>query len=85
MSHGLPVGKIDFGRLAQFSLSGGNIHSIVMNAVFRAAARSAEAEITMVDLLGATRDEYLKLDRPISESQFRWVEPNLTPKERVLT
>ncbi len=85
-SLGLLTGPIDIGRLAQFPLSGGNVQSIVMNAAFRAAARSSDAEVTMPDLLSATRDEYLKLDRPISESQFRWVEPTPTPQKReVLT
>jgi len=80
------TGAIDFVRLAQFPLSGGNIQSIVMNAAFRAAARSSEAVVTMPDLLDATRDEYLKLDRPISESQFRWTEPTpVPPKQKVLT
>jgi hypothetical protein len=79
-------GAIDFGRLAQFPLSGGNIQSIVMNAAFRAAARSSEAFVTMPDLLDATRDEYLKLDRPISEAQFRWIEPTpIPPMQKVLT
>jgi hypothetical protein len=67
-------------------LSGGNIQSIVMNAAFRAAARSSEAFVTMPDLLDATRDEYLKLDRPISEAQFRWIEPTpIPPMQKVLT
>ena len=79
-------GAIDFGRLAQFPLSGGNIQSIVMNAAFRAAARSSEAFVNMPDLLDATRDEYLKLDRPLSEAQFRWIDPTpIPPMQKVLT
>jgi AAA+ superfamily predicted ATPase len=75
----LPTGNLDFERLGHFPLSGGNIQSVVLNAAFRAAARSVDAVIEMQDLLAATRDEYIKLDRPINESHFQ-LEPPPNPR-----
>jgi AAA+ superfamily predicted ATPase len=66
----LPIGTIDFVRLAQFPLTGGNIQSIVINAAFRSAVRGPASVIEMSDLLAAIRDEYVKLDRPFNESLF---------------
>ncbi|MFO0943674.1 MAG: ATP-binding protein [Pirellulales bacterium] len=75
----IPLDVLDLDRLAQFPLTGGNIQSVVMNAAFRAASRNSAPRLKMQDLLKAVRDEYIKLDRPINESQFRWTEPDLPP------
>ncbi|MGC1306301.1 MAG: ATP-binding protein [Phormidesmis sp.] len=64
-----PLGDIDYKRLAQFNLTGGNIHNIVLNAAFLAA--QAGSEVTMLFMLAATRSEFRKLERPINEADFR--------------
>jgi SpoVK/Ycf46/Vps4 family AAA+-type ATPase len=63
-----PIEDLDYDRLARLNLSGGNIHSIALNAAFLAA--SQDSPITMPLLLQAARLEYLKLERPFSESDF---------------
>jgi hypothetical protein len=65
----LPVEAPDFDRLARFGLSGGNIHSVALNAAFMAASRGTP--ITQSLLMGAVRTELRKLDRPINEAEFR--------------
>ncbi|HEX8572910.1 MAG TPA: ATP-binding protein [Allosphingosinicella sp.] len=66
----VPLRGIDFGRLAGFDLSGGNIHSIAVNAAFL-AARAEPPEVTMPLLLEAVRMEFRKLGRPVNEAAFR--------------
>jgi AAA+ superfamily predicted ATPase len=63
-----PVADLDYKRLARLNLTGGNIHSIAINAAFLAADQS---EITMAHVLMAARGEYRKLERPINEEDFR--------------
>jgi hypothetical protein len=65
----LPLEAPDFDRLARFGLSGGNIHSVALNAAFMAASRGTP--ITQSLLMGAVRTELRKLDRPINEAEFR--------------
>lgn len=65
----VPCGDLDYARLARFNLSGGNIHSVALNAAFAAAQRNAPLDQTM--LLGAVRTELRKLDKPCSEAEFR--------------
>ncbi|MDI3560158.1 ATP-binding protein [Bradyrhizobium sp. Arg816] len=64
-----PQTDLDFDRLARFSLSGGNIHSIALNASFLAARRAGP--VTMPLLMSATRSELRKLDKPVNEAEFR--------------
>ncbi len=60
---------VDFGFLAnQFRLTGGNIRNIALAAAFMAAAD--DSAIEMRHLMAATRREYQKLGRMISESDF---------------
>jgi hypothetical protein len=66
---GVPCEALDYERLARFSLSGGNVASIVLNASFSAAQRGTP--LTMPLLLSATRTELRKLDKPINEAEFR--------------
>ncbi len=68
--HRVPVAALDYDRLAQFALTGGNIHSVALNAMFRAADR--DAPVGMADVLAAVRDEFVKLERPVHESEFHW-------------
>jgi len=63
-----PVGSLDFERLARLNVAGGNIANIAMGAAFLAA--EAEGRVTMKHLLRATRAEYAKLERPLSEAEI---------------
>jgi len=69
----VPLRGVDFGRLAAFDLSGGNIHSVALNAAFL-AAQAEPKEVTMPLLLEAARMEYRKLGRPIDEGVFRRIQ-----------
>lgn len=66
------VGALDFDRLARLALTGGSIQGIALNAAFMAA--KAGVSIGMPLLLDAVRAEYRKLDKPINEADFRWLE-----------
>jgi SpoVK/Ycf46/Vps4 family AAA+-type ATPase len=63
------LGTLDFDRLARFSLTGGSVHNIALNAAFL-AAHAGEA-ISMARVLEAARTEFRKLDRPVNEADFR--------------
>jgi hypothetical protein len=65
-----PLDELDYDRLARLNLTGGNIHTIALNAAFRAA--TAGSAVTMPLLLDAARTELRKLDRVINEADFRW-------------
>jgi len=64
-----PKAGLDFDRLARLNLSGGNIHSIALNAAFMAAGQ--RGPVTMPIMLSAARMELRKLDRPFAEAEFR--------------
>ena len=66
------VATLDFDRLARLPLTGGSIQGIALNAAFMAA--KADVPIGMPLLLDAVRGEYRKLDKPINEADFRWLE-----------
>jgi SpoVK/Ycf46/Vps4 family AAA+-type ATPase len=63
-----PTEGIDPERLGRLNLSGGNIRSIAMNAAFLAA--EAGEPVRMAHLAAATRAEYLRLEKPLSESEI---------------
>jgi SpoVK/Ycf46/Vps4 family AAA+-type ATPase len=65
----VPREALDFERLARFSLSGGNIHSIALNAAFAAAERGSP--VTLPLMLSATRSELRKIEKPLNEAEFR--------------
>ncbi len=71
----IPSRDLDYRRLAQFPLTGGSILNAAVNAAFRAAAERHDRErvVTMPHVLAAVRDEYVKLERPIDEGDFRHV------------
>ena len=72
-----PLGRIDHERLARLHLTGGNIQSMALTAAFMAAQAEANEEkkqVTMPLLLEAGRMEFRKLERPVNEADFRWVE-----------
>jgi SpoVK/Ycf46/Vps4 family AAA+-type ATPase len=72
----VPRAALDYERLARFNLSGGNIHSIALNAAFMTAQRAeADKSVTMPVLLSATRSELRKLEKQVNEADFRAVQP----------
>jgi SpoVK/Ycf46/Vps4 family AAA+-type ATPase len=74
-----PIDKLDYDRLARLNLTGGHIHNVALNASFMAA--HAGTKVTMPLILNAAKAEYLKLDRPVNEAEFRFVAPSpIAPK-----
>jgi ATPase family associated with various cellular activities (AAA) len=74
-----PLAELDYDRLARLNLTGGLIHSVALNACFKAAS-SREQIVTMPLVLEAARAEFMKLDRPISEADFRSTDPIATSR-----
>jgi hypothetical protein len=66
------VGTLDIDRLSRLALSGGSIQNIALNAAFMAARD--KVPVTMPLLLEAARTEFRKLEKPINEAEFRWLE-----------
>jgi SpoVK/Ycf46/Vps4 family AAA+-type ATPase len=67
-----PVNGIDMQKLARLNITGGNIRNIALNAAFLAAEDGVP--IGMSHALEATRSEYAKLEKPLSESEIEgWV------------
>jgi SpoVK/Ycf46/Vps4 family AAA+-type ATPase len=64
-----PTGVLDFHRLARLNLTGGNIHTVAINAAFLAARRGNA--VTMPIILEAARTEFHKLERPFNEADLR--------------
>lgn len=69
LAPGVPREDLDYDRLARFGLSGGNIHSIALNAAFAAAGDGGT--VSMPLLMRAVRTELRKLDKPVNEAEFR--------------
>ncbi|HZJ66994.1 MAG TPA: ATP-binding protein, partial [Kofleriaceae bacterium] len=65
----VPREALDYDRLARFNLSGGNIHSVALNAAFLAAQRATP--VTAPLIMTAVRSELRKLEKPINEAEFR--------------
>ncbi|MEK6336870.1 MAG: ATP-binding protein [Acidobacteriota bacterium] len=63
---------LDFDRLAQLNLTGGNIHNVALNAAFLAA--KANKPVTMPLIFKAARAEFGKLERLVSEADLYWPE-----------
>ena len=67
-----PQANLDFAKLARLNVPGGNIRNIALNAAFLAA--DADQPIAMAHLLQAARSEYLKLERPLTDTEVKgWV------------
>ncbi len=64
-----PKDALDYDRLARLNVSGGNIHSIALNAAFLAAEEGGP--VTMPILLSAAWTELRKLDKPVNQAEFR--------------
>ncbi|MEH2120988.1 ATP-binding protein [Nostoc sp.] len=67
-----PTEGLDFTKLAQLSVTGGNIRNIALNAAFIAANTGESLE--MKHILQATRNEYIKLERSLTDTEINsWV------------
>ncbi len=67
-----PTECLDPQKLAQLNVAGGNIRNIALNAAFLAA--DAGEAVMMKHVLQATRSEYIKLERPLTDAEVRgWV------------
>ncbi|BAZ16715.1 ATPase central domain-containing protein [Calothrix sp. NIES-4071] len=63
-----PTVDLNTTKLAQLSVSGGNIRNIALNAAFLAA--DAEEPVQMKHILRAARTEYTKLEKPLTDSEI---------------
>lgn len=67
-----PIADLDYTKLARLNVAGGNIRNIALNAAFLAA--EADEAIAMKHLLQASRSEYIKLERPLTDTEVKgWV------------
>ena len=64
-----PKGALDMQKLARLNIAGGNVKNIAMNAAFLAA--EADQPVQMKHLLRATRSEYAKIEKSLTESEVR--------------
>jgi SpoVK/Ycf46/Vps4 family AAA+-type ATPase len=65
----VPCEKLDLDRMARFNLTGGSIHNIALNSSFLAA--DSDGKVTMRIVLDAIKTELVKMNRPVSEAEFR--------------
>ncbi len=65
-----PLNGVDFGKLAQLNVAGGNIRNIAMNAAFLAA--DVDGKVGMTQLLQAAQGEYAKMEKTITEAEIMW-------------
>ncbi|MEM6253166.1 MAG: ATP-binding protein [Cyanobacteria bacterium P01_D01_bin.156] len=64
-----PTENLVYERLAKLSIAGGNIRNIALNAAFIAA--NADEPVRMEHLLQAAKREYLKLERPLTDTEVK--------------
>jgi AAA+ superfamily predicted ATPase/type IV secretory pathway TrbD component len=64
----VPQQGLDLEKLARLSIAGGHIRNIALAAAFLAAAE--QQPVFMRHLLRAAREEYAKLERPLSEQEL---------------
>jgi hypothetical protein len=68
----MPIGAIDYAKLAKLSVAGGNIRNIALNAAFLAAEEGAP--IVMSHLLQAAHSEAAKREQPLADAETRgWI------------
>lgn len=63
-----PVEGLDVAKLAKLNVAGGNIRNIAMNAAFLAA--DANEPVRMRHVLNAARNEYRKIEKPLTEAEI---------------
>ena len=69
-----PTRNLDYKRLAQLNVAGGNIRNIALNAAFLAAEEGNERSIEMEHLFRAAMFEAQKIERPLSPLEVRgWI------------
>ncbi|ETW95086.1 MAG: hypothetical protein ETSY2_48660 [Candidatus Entotheonella gemina] len=67
-----PTDGLDVNKLARLNVAGGNIRNIALNAAFLAA--EASEPVRMCHLRQAARNEYLKLEKPLTEMETQgWI------------
>jgi hypothetical protein len=67
-----PTESLRIDRLARLNAAGGNIRNIALGAAFLAA--DAGEPVRMTHLLQATRNEFAKLEKPLTDSELAgWV------------
>jgi SpoVK/Ycf46/Vps4 family AAA+-type ATPase len=67
-----PTEALDFDKLGKLSIAGGNIRNIALNAAFIAA--DAGEAVQMKHILRSAKSEYVKLERPLTETEVKgWV------------
>jgi hypothetical protein len=64
-----PTQNLDFKKLSQLNVAGGNIRNIALKAAFLAA--NASESVEMKHILQAARSEYAKLERPLTEGEIK--------------
>jgi ATPase family associated with various cellular activities (AAA) len=68
----LPTDDLDFAKLAQLHVTGGNIRNIALNAAFLAA--DSGSSVKMEHLLRSAQTEYMKLEQTLTEAETTgWV------------
>jgi hypothetical protein len=68
----LPTKNLNFKKLAQLNIAGGNIRNIALNAAFLAA--DAGEPVQMKHLLRAAQTEYMKLEKTLTDAEIgSWV------------
>jgi hypothetical protein len=63
-----PVDGLDMAKLAKLHVAGGNIRNIALNAAFLAA--DANEPVRMNHVLRASRTEYAKIEKPLTDSEI---------------
>jgi ATP-dependent 26S proteasome regulatory subunit len=63
-----PTENLDLVKLSRLNVAGGNIRNMALNAAFLAADGSES--VRMKHLLRAARSEYMKLEKPLTESEI---------------
>jgi hypothetical protein len=67
-----PTQELDFQKLAKLNVAGGNIRNIALNSAFLAA--DAGESVMMRHILEAAKREYVKMEKPITDSEIRgWI------------
>ena len=64
-----PLAELNYGQLARLNVAGGNIKNIAMSAAFIAADN--DEALNMRHLMQAAKNEYVKIDKTISQAEFR--------------
>jgi len=64
-----PTANLSYPKLARLNVPGGNIRNIALNAAFLAA--EAETSVQMQHILQAAQSEYIKLERPLTETEIK--------------